>query len=392
MARGVARCVQARRRTPAVSAALLEPAAAAHAAELTYITDAVPGIRRRRAGESFAYQTPTGRPLRDAATLARIRKLAIPPAWTDVWICPDPDCHLQATGRDARGRKQYRYHPRWREVRDETKYNRMVAFGHALPRIRARVARDLARPGVTRERVLATIVRLLETTLIRVGNEEYARANKSFGLTTLRTRHVDVRGAIIAFRFRGKGGKDHQIRISDRRLAAIVKRIRDLPGQEMFQFVNDEGRRQAVSSGDVNAYLREAAGQDFTAKDFRTWYGTLIAARGLDDPQQEPRGINDVVAQVAEQLGNTVAIAKKCYIHPLVLESWRNPALRRRWPRRARVSRVNGRGLSHEERALLSFLEHPPAISLVDALSKPVRRRRDRAARSGAARASAKRA
>lgn len=344
-----------------VKAAALEPEAAARAAQLRYVSDMAPGIRRRKAGSGFSYVRPDGRRVADAATLGRIRALVIPPAWKDVWICPDSSGHVQATGRDARGRKQYRYHSRWREVRDETKYGRMVAFARALPRIRRRVARDLRRPGLARGRVLATVVRLLETTLIRVGNEEYARANRSFGLTTLKNHHVAVQGGRIQFRFRGKGGKQHDIAVSDRRLARLVRRIRDLPGQEVFQYVDDAGKVQSITSEDVNDYLREAAGDDFTAKDFRTWFGTLQAARGLKDGASpaEARAIREVIDGVAELLGNTVAVSRKCYIHPLVLDAWRNRALRARWCRVAR-SRAAVAGLSAEEGALLRFLEAPP--------------------------------
>jgi DNA topoisomerase-1 len=334
------------------------PIEAARAAALRYVTDGALGIVRRNAGAGFRYVGPSGRPVRDEATLRRIRSLAIPPAWTDVWICPSPEGHLQATGRDARGRKQYRYHQRWRDVRDENKYGRMVAFGGALPRIRRAVQRDLARFGLSRERVLATVVRLLETTLIRVGNEEYARANNSFGLTTLQNRHVAVRGERVHFRFRGKGGKAHAIAISDARLARLVRRIRELPGQEMFQYLDGHGRPVSVSSDDVNAYLRRVSGEDFTAKDFRTWAGSLEAARGLA-AVDEPGDVKAVVARVAAALGNTAAVARKCYIHPLVLEAWRNPALLRRWRRGGRGG-APAHGLSAEESALLRFLAAPP--------------------------------
>ncbi len=333
------------------------PLESARAASLRYVTDGAPGIRRRKAGAGFHYVDPSGSAVRDAATLRRIRSLAIPPAWADVWICPSPHGHLQATGRDARGRKQYRYHQRWRAVRDENKYGRLVQFGRALPRIRRAVTRDLARLGLARERVLATVVRLLETTLIRVGNEEYARANNSFGLTTLKNRHVAVRGERVHFRFRGKGGKAHTIAISDARLARLVRRIRELPGQEVFQYLDGHGRPVSVSSDDVNAYLRRVSGEDFTAKDFRTWAGTLEAARGLAD-QDEPGDVTAVVGRVAAALGNTAAVARKCYIHPLVLEAWRNPALGGRWRRGDRTA--SARGLSAEESALLRFLAAPP--------------------------------
>jgi len=258
-----------------------DPVGAARAAGLRYVHDDRPGIRRARSGKAFRYVGPDGRPVRDDDTVKRIRSLAIPPAWTDVWICPLPNGHIQASGRDARGRKQYRYHPRWRQARDETKYHRMVAFGLALPAIRDRVEADLALPGLPRRRVLAAVVRLLETTLIRVGNEEYARANHSFGLTTLHNHHAEVNGATVHFRFRGKSGVRHAVDVCDRRLARLIRQCQDLPGHELFEYVDDEGRVHEVSSSDVNDYLREPAGDEFTAKDFRTWGGTVLAAEAL---------------------------------------------------------------------------------------------------------------
>src|ERR1700741_3905445 len=254
---------------------------AAHDAGLRYSSDDRPGLRRLRAGRGFRYLDVEGRAITDAAELRRIRRLAIPPAWTDVWIASDPRGHLQATGRDAKGRKQYRYHERFREVRDETKYERMLEFAKLLPRIRRRIDRDLRRPELTREKVLATIVRLLERTLIRVGNEEYARANRSYGLTTLREKHVDVAGARVRFRFRGKSGKDHALDVRDRRVARVIRRLQDLPGQELFRYVDAEGAVHSIDSADVNDYLREITGADLTAKDFRTWAGTVLAARAL---------------------------------------------------------------------------------------------------------------
>jgi DNA topoisomerase-1 len=308
--------------------ATLDPAIAARHAGLRYVTDREPGIRRKRTGRYFTYIGPDGQTIRDPRTRERITSLAIPPAWTDVWICPSPRGHLQATGRDAKGRKQYRYHPRWREVRDETKFDRMIAFGEALPLLRRRVADDLARPGLPREKVLATIVRLLETTLIRVGNQEYARQNHSFGLTTMRNGHVQVNGSTIAFAFRGKSGKKHRIDLRDPHLARIVKRCRDLPGYELFQYVDERGQRHPVGSADVNDYLRAITGQDFTAKDFRTWFGTVLAARALeevgafDSEAQAKANMVQAVAAVAERLGNTPAICRKCYVHPAVLDAY----------------------------------------------------------------------
>jgi DNA topoisomerase-1 len=300
----------------------------ARAAGLRHVSDAAPGIARRRARRRFLYVHPKGRAVRDPATLERIRTLAIPPAWTAVWICRRPDGHLQATGRDARGRKQYRYHQRWREARDETKYGRMLAFAAALPSIHRRVGRDLARHGLPREKILATVVRLLETTLIRVGNEEYARDNDSFGLTTLRARQVKVNGSKVRFHFRGKSGVEHAIELEDRRMASIVRRVRDLPGQELFQYVDEDGAQRSIGSDDVNAYLKEISGEDFTSKDFRTWAGTVLAARALarlgafDSQAQAKRNVVTAVEAVAGLLGNTAAVCRKCYIHPAVIESY----------------------------------------------------------------------
>ncbi|MGK9165115.1 DNA topoisomerase IB [Inquilinus limosus] len=314
------------------------PPAQAEAHGLRYVSDTEPGIRRRRSGKGFAYRMPDGQPVQDKATLMRIAKLAIPPAYTDVWICLDPQGHLQATGRDQRGRKQYRYHPRWKEVRSETKYNRMVAFGRALPRIRKRIDADLARHGLPRTKILAAIVRLLEATLLRVGNDEYARANRSFGLTTLRKRHADVEGGAVYFEFRGKGGRLYRTGFRDRRIARIVRFCQDLPGHRLFQYVDGEGVRHSVGSDDVNEYLREITGQDFTAKDFRTWAGTLFAARLLStaDPEAPPTKAEVVrcIKQVAEQLGNTPAVCRACYVHPEIVEAYLDGRLATtlRWP------------------------------------------------------------
>lgn len=345
-----------RRRAPALSVA---PEAAAEAAGLRYVSDASPGIRRTRSGKGFRYAGPDGRAIRDAATLDRIRALAIPPAYTDVWICPSPNGHIQATGRDARGRKQYRYHPRWREVRDETKFGRMLAFSAALPALRRRVDRDLGRPGLPREKVLATVVRLLESTSIRVGNDEYARTNNSFGLTTLRDKHVEIAGSTVRFEFRGKSGKVHQCDITDRRLARIVQRCQAIPGEELFQYLDDEGARQTIDSGDVNAYLREITGQDFTAKDFRTWAGTLLAVEALRaaGPQRSARAVKSAIVsaidQVAEALNNTRAVCRKYYVHPAVLDAFQDGRLE------AGLTAKNGngaRGLRETERALVRLL------------------------------------
>jgi DNA topoisomerase-1 len=308
---------------PALRISYKDPAGSAQAAGLRYVSDAAPGIARRRNGGGFRYHAPGGRALRDEAQLKRIHSLAIPPAWEDVWICPRDDGHLQATGRDARGRKQYRYHPRWREVRDETKYGRMRAFAAALPRIRRRVRQDLALPGLPRDKVLATVVRLLETTRIRVGNEEYARENESFGLTTLRSRQVRVRGSTLEFRFRGKSGVWHELALSDRKLAAIVRRMRDLPGYELFQYLDENGETRSVDSADVNAYIRAIAGEEFTSKDFRTWAGTVLAADALHRIGE----LGNAISEVARQLGNTKAVCRKCYIHPIVIQAFTDGTL-----------------------------------------------------------------
>jgi DNA topoisomerase I len=323
------------------------------AAHLTYVSDLDPGIRRRKAGHGFNYLDAQGRPVSDEVILDRIRKLAIPPAWTEVWIAPTERGHIQATGRDAKGRKQYRYHERWREVRDGGKYDRLIAFGRVLPKLRAQVKHDLARRGLPREKVLAAVIRVMEITLIRVGNEEYAKTNKSFGLTTLRNRHAKVGPTKAVFEFRGKSGKLHTTGFSDRRLARIVKACQDLPGQRLFQYVDEEGERHAVESADVNAYLRDVLGDDFSAKDFRTWAGTLAAARALVTlPECAGQGTaaHDVVTcvkAVAGILGNTPAVCRKAYIHPAVLEAYEAGRL----PLKAGV---DGRRF---ELAVLRFLE-----------------------------------
>lgn len=312
---------------------VLDPMEAARLARLRYVHDDAPGIRRVRHGKGFRYKGPDGAPVKDAETLGRIRSLVIPPAWTEVWICTAPNGHIQATGRDARGRKQYRYHPRWREVRDETKYTKMIAFGEALPTIRSAVEADLKRPGLPREKILATVVRLLEVTLIRVGNEEYARNNHSYGLTTLQNQHIDIDGSALRFRFRGKSGKEHAITVRDRRLAQIVGRCSELPGQDLFQYIGDDGQSHPIESADVNECLKQIAGDEFTAKDFRTWAGTVLAACALqelaafDSKTQAQKNIVQAIKSVAERLGNTPAICKRCYVHPAVLEAYVDGAL-----------------------------------------------------------------
>jgi DNA topoisomerase-1 len=330
--------------------------------------DGGPGIRRRRAGRGWRYLGPDGRTIRDPHALARIRALAIPPAWRDVWICPDGRSHIQATGRDARGRKQYRYHARFREVRDGAKYGRMLAFARALPEVRRRVARDLGRDELTREKVLAALVRMLETTLIRVGNEEYARKNRSFGLTTLRRAHATVDGPRVRFRFRGKSGKDHVITVRDRRLAAIVGQCRGLSGTALFQYVDGRGRPRRVDAGDVNRYLRDITGRDFTAKDFRTWAGTVLAAGGLerqDAPASAAQGkrlARAAVERVAERLGNTAAICRKSYVHPAVIEAFLEGTLAAGLAATP-ADPAAGR-LRREERAVLGFLAGPYRLAV----------------------------
>jgi len=340
---------------------LAESLEAARNAGLRYVSDRSPGIRRVRSGRSFRYLSPDGKPLRDPEALLRIRKLAIPPAWTQVWICSLEHGHIQATGRDARGRKQYRYHPHWRRTRDETKYHRMLDFGHALPQIRAQVRRDLRGPELSRRKVLATVVHLLETTLIRVGNEEYARENRSFGLTTMRDRHVAIQGARVHFEFRGKAGVSHAIDLHDRRIARIVKQCRDLPGQELFQYIDSSGARHSIGSADVNEYVREIAGGDFSAKDFRTWAGTVLAARALKElvpfatQRQAKRNIVDAIEAVAMMLGNTRSVCRKCYVHPEILGAYLDGTLIAALDRRARIAR--SRGLRPDEAAVFAFLK-----------------------------------
>jgi DNA topoisomerase I len=337
---------------------LVDPQESARAAGLRYVSDLGPGIRRKRAGRAFRYLDTAGRPIREQDLIGRIKSLAIPPAWTDVWICPDPRGHLQATGRDARGRKQYRYHPRWRQIRDAVKYDRMLDFAAALPKIRRRTDDDLERPGMPREKVLAAIVRLLEETRIRVGNEEYRKENGSFGLTTLRNRHVDLIGSEVRFSFKGKSGKLHQVTLEDRRLARVVKRCLDIPGQELFQFIDEAGEARPIGSEDVNDYLREISGQDFTAKDFRTWAGTILAARFLREAMARPgtRGAKkqlvQAIAQVADELGNTPAVCKKGYIHPAVITAYLAGGLK---PIRE-AQDDDPYKLSSEERSLLALL------------------------------------
>jgi DNA topoisomerase-1 len=310
---------------PAIPASSAE--AIASCDDLRYSSDAEPGIKRRRVGTGFSYVMHDGRRVKDAATLARIRKLAIPPAYRDVWICSDDKGHIQATGIDARGRKQYRYHPKWREVRDAHKFERMIAFGKALPRIHRRISRDLKLPGMPREKVLATLVRLLESTLIRVGNVEYARENRSYGLTTLRNRHVKLNGNVVRFRFRGKHGIEHEIRIEDPRAAKVVRGCLDLPGQDLFQYLDDAGEARDLGSSDVNAYLHEIAGAEFTAKDFRTWHATIealeaLAGHSFATARDAKQKMKEVLQSISKKLGNTPAMCRKCYVNPVVIDAF----------------------------------------------------------------------
>jgi DNA topoisomerase I len=353
---------KAKNGAPPIEAAL-DPEAAAKQAKLRYVSDAMPGITRHNARNGFDYRLPDGALVRDIDTLRRIRSLAIPPAWTDVWICLDPNGHLQATGRDARGRKQYRYHPRWREVRDEAKYTKLLVFARCLPQIRARADEDLKRRGLPRERVLAAIVRLMEMTFFRVGNAEYAKQNKSFGLTTLRDRHVAIDGGRIHISFRGKSGKQHESDINDRRLARIVKDCRDLPGYELFQYIDDDGERRTVDSADVNEYLREITGEDITAKDFRTWAATHLAAQALrelelfDSEAKRKKAIVDAVKKVAQHLGNTPAICRRSYIHPAVLDGYLDGTLLEALADQAQAYlEENIHGMNPEEAAVTAFL------------------------------------
>jgi len=314
--------------SPDSAQAIVNPRDAAESAGLRYVSDERPGIRRKKVGTGFSYIRPDGSRLSGPDALKRIRALAIPPAWTDVWICPFSDGHIQATGRDAKGRKQYRYHARFREVRESRKYEHVVTFADALPSIRETVREHMALRGLPREKVLATVVHLLETTLIRVGNDDYARQNNSYGLTTLKSRHVEIEGNEVRFRFTGKGGKQWSLRVRDRRIARIIRACQELPGQELLQYIDEEGNCQDVTSTDVNEYLKAITGKDITAKDFRTWAGTVLAAMTLselesfDSAAQAKRNLRSAIEKVSARLGNTPTICRKCYIHPEVLNSY----------------------------------------------------------------------
>ena len=360
---------------------ITDPEKSARVVGLRYVSDAMPGIRRKKAGKGFRFISTGGKTISDANRLGRIRSLAIPPAWRDVWICPIENGHLQATGRDVRGRKQHRYHRRWREVRDEAKFNRIMVFAKALPKIRRRAAHDAKGAGLPRKKVLATLVQLLEVSLIRVGNEEYARNNHSFGLTTMRDKHVKVSGSTMRFEFRGKSGKHHAIDVLDKRMAKIVKRCQDIPGQDLFQYLDDDGKRQNVKSEDVNGYLREIAGEDFTAKDFRTWAGTVLAAMALrefekfDTQARAKRNLMQAIESVAQKLGNTPAICRKCYVHPAILESYLDGSLLETLKQRAEAEMKSSLHKLHpEEAAVLSLLQQRLARK-VEPLEKTLRRR-----------------
>ena len=351
------------RKPDSPAAIVTDPQESAEVVGLCYVNDDMPGIRRVGSGKSFKYVDANGERIRDEKQLRRIKSLVIPPAWREVWICPKENGHLQATGLDDRGRKQYRYHSRWRQIRDETKFNRMILFGKSLPKIRANVKRHLRLEGMPRQKVLATIVQLMDTTFIRVGNDEYARENKSYGLTTLRNKHAEVNGSRVRFQFRGKSAKEHVIDVHDARLAKIVQKCQDLPGQELFAYINGDGTVQDVKSDDVNSYLREISGQDFTAKDFRTWAGTVLAAKELcqccdfETKKDLKKNITRTVEAVAHRLGNTPAVCRKCYVHPAVLDSYRDGSMLGLLKTRPKkISKIQAK-LPPDEASVLCLLE-----------------------------------
>jgi DNA topoisomerase-1 len=356
--------MEVRHRRALPVAIITDPKKSAQVVGLRYVTDASPGSRRVKNGKGFCFIAANGKTISDPQILGRIKSLAIPPAWKDVWICPIENGHLQATGRDDRGRKQHRYHRRWREVRDETKFNRMVVFAKALPKIRQRIRNDLKLPGLPRKKVLATIVRLLEVSLIRVGNEEYARNNHSFGLTTMQDKHVAVNGSTVHFQFRGKSGKHHTIDVRNKHLAKIVKGCRDIPGQDLFQYIDENGERVDVKSEDVNEYLREISGEDFTAKDFRTWAGTVLAAIALrefekfDTQAQAKKNLIRAIESVSQKLGNTPSVCKKCYVHPAIFDSYLDGSLADVLEQRAGTEmQTSLKKLRPEEAAVLALLQ-----------------------------------
>lgn len=347
----------------AVASTEAQPRDAAASAGLRYVTDRAPGVRRLRVGSGFHYVTAQGSTIR-GKELERIKALAIPPAWRDVWVCPDASGHLQATGRDARGRKQHRYHPRWRKVRDQAKYEHILEFAAALPGLRKRAAADLSGPALSRRKVVAAVVQLLEKTLVRVGNDEYARDNESFGLTTMRDKHAHITRSTIRFQFKGKSGKFHDIEFSDARLARIVRRCQELPGRELFQYLDDAGDVQDIGSADVNEYVREVTGRDFTAKDFRTWIGTVLAAKALQEMKeftsttQAKRNVLKAVEAVAEMLGNTRSVCRKCYIHPAIIDSYMDRTLAQTLSARAGARlALSSKSLSRTETAVLALLQ-----------------------------------
>jgi DNA topoisomerase-1 len=343
---------------------VVDPKDAAESAGLRYVSDEEPGIRRRRAGKGWSFLKPNGETVKDEKTLSRIKSLAIPPAYTDVWICPHANGHIQATGRDAKGRKQYRYHPQFREVRESTKYEHVMRFAQELPTIRAKIEEHMSLRGLPREKVLATVVHLLETTLIRVGNDDYAKQNKSYGLTTLQNRHVKVEGSELRFSFKGKSGKTWNLQVKDRRIAKIVRACQELPGQELFQYVDEEGTRRDVTSADVNAYLREISGLDISAKDFRTWAGTVLAAlalrefEGFDTQAKAKKNVRAAIERVSARLGNTPTICRKCYVHPEVLNCYLEGSLLLEIKDEVEAElRENLAGLKPEEAAVLTLLD-----------------------------------
>jgi len=366
---------------------------AAHEAGLRYVNDGEPGVRRLRSRKGFRYESTDGEPVTDKRELGRIKALAVPPAWTDVWICPNARGHIQATGRDERGRKQYRYHPLWRQTRDQTKFDRMISFGETLPSIRKRVREDMGLIGLPRQKVLAVIVRVIDLTSIRVGNTRYAKENKSFGATTMRGRHADVSGSTITFEFAGKGGKLNTVDVHDARVAKIVKQCQEIPGQHLFQYLEDDGTRRTIDSEDVNDYLREISGDDFTAKDFRTWAGTVLALRELSAAEsassdtEAKRIVKAAITEVAAELRNTVAVCRACYVHPAVIEAYLDGSLSS-----IRATRVRSNGtaavdrLRPHEAALLRFLKkaQSPKKDLSSALRESVKQAKRKRAPSAA--------
>ena len=363
---------------------VVDPRDAAETAGLTYVSDEAPGIRRRKSGKGFTYTKPDGAKVTDKATLARIRSLAIPPAYTDVWICARANGHIQATGRDAKGRKQYRYHPAFREVRESTKYEHMLEFARGLPAIRKTIDEHMSLRGLPREKVLATVVHLLENTLIRVGNSDYVKQNKSYGLTTLRDPHVKVEGGELRFQFKGKSGKTWKLQVKDRRIARIVKACQDLPGQDLFQYIDDDGEQLSITSADVNAYLKEITGREITAKDFRTWAGTVLAALALsefeefDNQAKAKKNIREAIEKVASRLGNTPSICRKCYVHPEVFACYLDGGLLLDIKQRIETQlREDLSSLKPEEAAVLSLLQERLSREVEkQAEKKPAKKRR----------------